>query len=427
MTSIDPQTSRRFAVDVVEKLRSAGFEALWAGGCVRDQLLGVEPKDYDVATSATPQQVRKVFGRGRTLAIGEAFGVIVVLGPPRAGQIEIATFRCDAQYSDGRHPDSVTFSTAEEDAQRRDFTINALFFDPTTEQVVDYVNGVEDLNRQVVRAVGDPFQRIAEDKLRMLRAVRFTSTFDFTLDENTLAAVQQQSHEIVIVSAERVAEEMRRMLVHANRVRSVELLNDSGLLEVVLPEVSQLDPQQEGVVGSASDNPWHRTLAVLGSLQQSTFPMALAAILREIDQGDTQSATVERICRRWKLSRHEMDCAIYLLEHQSLIRIADSAAWPKLQRLLVTDGIDDLLALSEAVAKIVDGHVEAIDYCRQRLALPAEQLNPVPLIDGGDLKAEGIVPGPVYKQLLGAVRDAQLENRITTKAEALEMVQDLLG
>lgn len=178
MTKNLKQSPRQFAVEVVERLRTAGYEALWAGGCVRDQLLQRTPKDYDVATSAHPDQIRDVFGRRRTLPIGAAFGVITVLGPKSAGQIEVATFRQDATYSDGRHPDSVTFSTAEEDARRRDFTINGLFYDPLNEQVIDFVGGQQDIDRRVVRAIGDPYERIAEDKLRMLRAVRFSATFD---------------------------------------------------------------------------------------------------------------------------------------------------------------------------------------------------------------------------------------------------------
>src|SRR5688572_4921449 len=182
----DPVRQRAFALEIVEKLRAAGFEALWAGGCVRDELLGLTPKDYDVATSAMPDQIRDVFGRRRTLPIGAAFGVITVLGPRAAGQVEVATFRTDAAYSDGRRPDSVTFTDAEHDAQRRDFTINGLFYDPIEGKVVDFVGGQEDLKRGTIRAIGDPRLRIAEDKLRMLRAVRFAATFNFAIDPDTM-------------------------------------------------------------------------------------------------------------------------------------------------------------------------------------------------------------------------------------------------
>src|SRR3954453_14301403 len=174
----DSGGQRAFALEIAQKLRAAGFEALWAGGCVRDELLGLTPKDYDVATSAKPDQIRDLFGRRRTLPIGASFGVITVLGPREAGQIEVATFRTDAAYSDGRHPDSVTFTTAEHDAERRDFTITGLFYDPVAEQVVDYVGGQEDLQAHILRAIGDPRLRLSEDNLRMLRAVRFAASFD---------------------------------------------------------------------------------------------------------------------------------------------------------------------------------------------------------------------------------------------------------
>src|SRR3954447_24762852 len=205
----DPARQRDFALEIAQKLRAAGFEALWAGGCVRDELLGLTPKDYDVATSATPEQIRDLFGHRRTLPIGAAFGVITVLGPRTAGQIEGATFRTDAAYSDGRHPDSVTFSTAEHDAQRRDFTINGLFYDPVAEKVVDYVGGQEDLKARILRAIGNPRLRLSEDKLRMLRAVRFAAAFNFQIDPGTLLAIQEMAPQIGTVSGERIGAEIR--------------------------------------------------------------------------------------------------------------------------------------------------------------------------------------------------------------------------
>ena len=215
---LDPALTRQFALDVVAKLRAAGHQALWAGGCVRDQLMGKTPKDYDVATDAQPERIREVFGQRRTLAIGAAFGVITVLGPKDAGQIEVATFRRDLGYSDGRRPDAVAFTSAEEDAKRRDLTINGIFFDPVAEQYLDFVGGQEDLKNHVIRAIGNPHERFAEDKLRMLRAVRFAAMFDFSLDAATKAAVQAMAGEINVVSAERIAAEMRLMFVHPSQI-----------------------------------------------------------------------------------------------------------------------------------------------------------------------------------------------------------------
>src|SRR5262249_40690266 len=236
----DLQRQREFALEIAKKLRAAGFEALWAGGCVRDQLLGLTPKDYDVATSAKPDEIRDLFGRRRTLPIGASFGVITVLGPSDAGQIEVATFRKDAAYSDGRHPDSVTFTDAEHDAQRRDFTINGLFFDPVQEEVVDYVGGQADLKAHIIRAIGNPRLRLSEDKLRMLRAVRFAAPFNFTIDPDTLHAIQEMAPQINTVSAERIGAELRRMLVDPNRAAALALLRETKLLAEVLPEVAAL-------------------------------------------------------------------------------------------------------------------------------------------------------------------------------------------
>ncbi|MGH7200793.1 MAG: CCA tRNA nucleotidyltransferase, partial [Planctomycetaceae bacterium] len=208
MTASNPQ--HEFALEVVRRLREAGHQALWAGGCVRDLLLGREPQDYDVATDAVPETVRDLFGRRRTLAVGASFGVIIVRGPQ--SEVEVATFRTDLGYSDGRRPDAVAFSTPQEDAQRRDFTINGMFYDPIAERIIDYVGGEEDLKRRIIRAIGRPEDRMAEDKLRMLRAVRFAARFDFAIDPATLTAIQQQARELVIVSAERIAAEMRHIL-----------------------------------------------------------------------------------------------------------------------------------------------------------------------------------------------------------------------
>lgn len=431
MQSTRPQ--RQFAVEVVTRLRAAGFDAYWAGGCVRDALLGLEPKDYDVATSAPPDEIRRIFGRRKTLAIGASFGVITVLGNKQQGQIEVATFRQDAAYSDGRHPDSVRFSTAREDAQRRDFTINGLFFDPVADQVIDFVGGEDDLRRGIVRAIGDPDARIDEDKLRMLRAVRFASTFDFQVDHQTLRAVRRHAEEILLVSAERIAEEMRRMLVHDRRARAVRLLNLAGLLDVVLPEAQALAPPPwDDACDDVPDDahagpPWQHALAILEQLPEPSFSMALAALLREAgDPATPRQAVVQEVARRWRLSNDVKDRAAWLLEKEPVVRRASEARWPDLQRILVAAAAAELLDYAEAVARVIDGHTGEIDFCRAKLALPADRLNPPPLITGDDLKAAGIPPGKAYRGLLTAARDAQLEGRITTKDEALRLARRLL-
>ncbi len=416
MASVNPNAAREFAIDVVRRLRAAGHEALWAGGCVRDQLMEQLPKDYDVATNAVPERIREVFGIRRTLAIGAAFGVITVLGPRGAGQIDVATFRRDAAYSDGRHPDAVTFSDAENDAQRRDFTINGLFYDPVTERVIDFVGGQADIEHGLIRAIGDPLARIAEDKLRMLRAVRFAARFDFAVEEQTLAAIKQQARELIIVSAERVATELRLILTHGSRVRGVELLAETGLLEVVLPEIAPVLQSGEA---------WSRTLAILGSLHAPTFAMSLAALLRELHVCEPGKHLARIAFQRWKLSTDELAGVEKLLSEESLIRLARQQPWPKVQRALVAPRLEELLGYCEAVARVVDGFTGEIDYCRHKSSLPVEELNPPPLITGDDLKRAGIPQGPIYREILDAVRDAQLEKIIASPETALEIALEI--
>jgi poly(A) polymerase len=431
MPTVDPKLARDFAVDVVRRLREAGHHALWAGGCVRDQLMGLVPKDYDVATDAVPDRIREIFGKRRTLPIGAAFGVITVLGPKGAGQIDVATFRRDAPYSDGRHPDAVTFADAEQDAQRRDFTINGLFYDPLASRVIDFVGGQEDLKGRVIRAIGDPRDRIAEDKLRMLRAVRFAARFDFALDAATLVAIQQQPRELVIVSAERIAAELRLILTHSSRARGVELLAETELLEVILPESATLEAGEGNVVRSLRERtesgmaPWQHTLQILSALDTPTFAMALAALLRELQAAQPQKNLAETVFDRWKLSTDELLGVEKFLREEPLIRTASQQPWPKLQRVLIAPRVEELLGYCQAVVRVLDGSTAQIDFCRAKLALPAAELNPPPLITGDDLKSLGLPPGPAYHDLLSAIRDAQLQRQIASRDEAIALVTRL--
>jgi poly(A) polymerase len=404
-----PPAQRAFALEIVQRLRAANFEALWAGGCVRDELLGIEPKDYDVATSATPDEVRNLFGRRRTLPIGAAFGVVTVLGPRDAGQIDVATFRTDAAYSDGRHPDSVSFSDAQHDALRRDFTINGLFFDPIAENVVDYVNGRADLEARIIRAIGDPRLRLREDKLRMLRAVRFAATFGFTIDDETMQAIQHMSPEIAMVSAERIGMEIRRMLLDDNRERAIRLLDAAGLLDRILPEVADEARNRESW--------WSCSLERLNRLRQPTLPLAFATLLLFVSGAD-----VELIGRRLRFTNKEIERTKWLLENLPSVAQAIAQPWPRLQRILIHEGIHELIALHETSS---EAELPAIQFCRERLAWPPEKLNPPPLLDGGDLIRHGLVPGPQFSDLLDQVRDAQLEGQISTRDEALALVDRL--
>jgi tRNA nucleotidyltransferase/poly(A) polymerase len=408
---IDNSPQRAFALEVVTKLRAAGFETYWAGGCVRDQLLGITPDDYDVATSAKPEEIRNVFGHRRTLAIGASFGVITVLGRRAAneGQIDVATFRTDAEYSDGRRPDAVHFTTAEHDAERRDFTINGLFFDPITNEIVDYVGGREDLERRIVRAIGDPHHRITEDKLRMLRAVRFAATFDFAIDPATLTAIQAMADQVTTVSAERIGAELRRMLLGPNRAAALDLLQDAKLLPYVLSEVAGLN-----------ESNFAETRRILASLDSPTLPLALAALLSHVSDADAAST----VGRRLRYTNKDIERTAWLLAHRATLANAPHEPWPRLQRVLVHHGAPELILLHTAVAGPA---APALAFVAECLAWPPEKLNPPPLVDGSDLIHHGLAPGPEFSRLLELARDAQLNGEIETTAGALNLVQRILA
>lgn len=450
MPDIDPAKQRDFALDVLRKLREAGYTAYWAGGCVRDQLMGHAPKDYDVATSARPDEIRRLFGRRRTLQIGAAFGVVSVLGPPGAGQVEVATFRQDISYTDGRRPDAIRFSTAEEDAARRDFTINGVFYDPIEDRVIDYVGGREDLRRGVVRAIGDPHERFTEDKLRMLRAVRFAARFGFVLDEATHQAIREMASKISIVSAERIAQEMRGMLTGPRRRGAMEMLWETGLIEPLLPELVPLHGRRHDLYGKPVDL-WQFTLAVLDRISDASFALALAAILQftglgideasdepsEVASPPDDAAGVQRwivrsagiaadVASRWKLSNKEADRVVWLVRHQRSLEGAAARRWSRLQPLLVSPGIDELLQLHADRLALAGQATDDVAYCRAQLQRPAAELDPPPLLSGHDLMELGVPRGEIYRHLLQAVREAQLDGQIGSRGEALAWVNRLL-
>lgn len=418
---------RQFAIQVVNQLQSAGFEALWAGGCVRDQLMGRTPKDYDVATNALPDQVRELFGHKRTIPIGAAFGVITVIGPKSAGQIEVATFRRDSQYSDGRHPDAVEFSNSQEDAQRRDFTINGLFYDPITEQVLDFVGGEQDLQRKVIRAIGDPLERIHEDKLRMLRAVRFASTFGFQLDKETLHAIRGQAKKIGQISSERIGNELVRMLSHPARAEAVQWLVDSDLLPELLPLGWYAPADWSGLA-------FQDRLNELRRLNSVSFEPAAVLLLRPVFEGLARTApTDERqsplevaVCQiqeRWKLTTLQRENMQWIMRNWELLSKADSMRWCELQPLLIHEAVEHALATARAIAIDTKG----LSLCQERLNWPSSQLNPPLLIRGEDLIRLGFKPGPQFKSILQEVRDKQLEGELRTVEQAQEFVTKTVG
>lgn len=404
--------AREFATEVVERLRRGGFQSLFAGGCVRDLLLGREPQDFDVATNATPDQVRDLFGRRRTLAVGASFGVMIVLGPDHV-QVEVATFRKEGPYHDGRRPASVAFCEPEQDALRRDFTINGMFYDPLESRVLDYVHGEADLAAGVIRAIGEPRERFREDKLRLLRAVRFAATLEFELEPQTADAVREMAGELPVVSAERIAQELRKMLGHPHRRRAMRLLDECGLLAVVFPELPD-DPTSR-----------ERASERLHLLPPETgFELGLAALLSELPA----TTVVRPICRRLKLSNDETHRIVWLVDESSTLDEAANWSQARLKRLFAHPDSRQLLQLARAQRLAHGRDLHAILHCEEFLArTPPEELDPPPLLTGNDLIGLGLSPGPAFKDVLEQVRDAQLNGEIVSADDAITLARRLGG
>ena len=402
-------TERDFALDVVRKLQGAGFQALWAGGCVRDELLGLTPADYDVATNARPEQLKPLFKRRNE--IGASFGVVQVIGPrDEAGEwttVEVATFRSDVSYSDGRRPDAVVFSSPEEDAQRRDFTINGLFFDPVTEELIDFVGGRADLDAKILRAIGDPAARFTEDKLRILRGVRIAARFELAIDPATLAAAKAMAREIRVVSPERIAEELRKLLAHPNRA--------SGSSAPARVQPRGADPA--GIGRRTVRRRWERGVRVVQRLPaQSIFPLAFAALLHSLDGSERRTNRRSPPPLRCGESR-----TVWLVENQRSLDDAPTLRLSRLKTMLVQPGIDELLALHRARALAEGSSLGAVEFCEAMLRdTSAGRTEPAAALTGEDLIAMGLKPGPEFKRILEAVREAQLEGKVKTKEEAID-------
>ncbi len=424
-------SEREFAIAIVRKLHEAGHRALWAGGCVRDQLLGLEPDDYDVASDARPEKVTRLFRR--TVAVGASFGVVEVLGPREQPElrVQVAAFRSDGAYIDGRHPQSVHFSSPEADAQRRDFTINGLFYDPLQDEVIDFVGGRADLEARVLRAIGNPHERFREDKLRLMRGVRMAARFGLSIEPVTLAAMHAMAEQINVVSAERIADELKKMLALPGRAIAMDLLMDVGLIKAVLPELVAERTSADDSNGVA----WQRALRILGSLPaQSSFPLGLACLLLvafspgiQAKSGKEKQAAAHagQICRRLKLSVADRERVEWLVANQHRLCEATSLRASALKRMLCQPGIRELLELHRAEAVAENKSPDQVQFCESKLAEWGEaELNPPMLVTGNDIEALGLRPGPEFKRLLDRVRDAQLDGIVKTREASLELLAE---
>jgi poly(A) polymerase len=432
-----PHLKQQAAAEIVRRLRAQKFQAYFVGGCVRDLVMGREPADYDVATDATPDEVLRLYPE--SLTVGAQFGVVVV--PREEGNVEVATFRSDGRYADGRHPEGVRFAkTPEEDVRRRDFTINGLLYDPVKEKVLDYVGGQADIRRRVVRTIGKPHERFAEDRLRMLRAVRFAARFEFKLDASALAAICVLAPEIQSMSAERVRDEILKILTDGHARRGFELLDQSALLGEVLPEVKAMQGVEQPPEFHPEGDVWIHTLMMLEGLRSPSPTLALGVLLHDV--GKPRTFTVrerirfdghvevgakmaEEICGRLRLSVRERERVVELVRHH--LRFKD---FPRMRRstqlrFLRMEGFDEHLELHRL--DCLSSHRNLTNYEMARRMLeetPAEEIKPAPLVTGDDLIARGYTPGPVFKQILQAVEDAQLEGRVGSREDALRLVAE---
>jgi poly(A) polymerase len=454
------------AVRIVRTLQNAGYEAFLAGGCVRDLLLGREPSDYDVATAATPDEVLEMFDR--TFSVGAHFGVVLVVDttgemPPEGSRgeqpvTEVATFRSDGVYSDGRHPDEVKYTkSAEEDVQRRDFTMNGLLLDAMkavdlwdkTETlqaaVIDHVGGLADMEAGVIRAIGRPERRFEEDQLRLLRAVRFAARFGFEIEPETFVAMRKHADRIHAVSRERVRDELTKMLTEGRARRAFELLDETGLLVQVLPEIAKMKGVEQPPQFHPEGDVWTHTLMLLEQLEAGC-PLTLAwgALLHDVGKPPTFRVAPDRIrfdghvdvgvaigaeiCRRFRFSNEETRQIVALVENHMKFADAPRMRASTLKRFFRLDGFDQHLALHRMDCLAAHANLDIWNFVRERYdAMPEEAMRPAPLITGRELIAAGYTPGAEFKQMLRAVEDAQLEGGIATADEALAWVRERFG
>jgi poly(A) polymerase len=427
------------ASEIVARLRRAGFETYLAGGGVRDMLLGRDPSDYDIATSAVPEAVRAIFPR--TIEVGTAFGVIRVV--TEDGTYEVAAFRTEGPYLDGRHPSSVRYTGPREDALRRDVTVNGLFYDPETAAVLDFVGGRADIAARVIRTIGDPATRFTEDRLRMLRAVRLAAELDFTISPDTLSALRRMRGELVSVSVERIRDELIRMLTGPDPARGVALLRETGLLEVVLPEVAA----EVGVPQPAEFHPegdvFEHTLLALRHLRRPSVTLAMATLLHDVGKPETLEradrirfnrhdevgeAIAHRVMERLRFPRRDVDRVTALVGRHMIFKDLPQMREARRRRLMAEEMFSDLLELHRADSAASHGDLSTYEWARTTLARLRDE-PPVPsrLITGDDLLALGLPPGPRIGEILRAVDDARLEGRIKTREEALAFARSLPG
>lgn len=430
----------KIAVEIVKTLHSKGHEAYFAGGCVRDKLRGVEPKDFDIATSAGPDEVQALFSK--TIPVGVQFGVVMVVEQETA--FEVATFRTEGNYQDGRHPGTVKFSTLEEDAKRRDFTVNGLYFDIKTQKVIDLVGGQQDLKSKIIRTIGEADKRFGEDHLRMMRAVRFACQLGFEIEQKTLEAVKSLSSLIVKVSPERIRDELTKTLTSAEPARGVRLLDQLGLLIHFLPEIETMKGVEQPSEYHPEGDVFIHTLMLLDGLKNSSVELAMGCLLHDVAKPATFVRAEDRIrfhghdrlgaemsetiCKRLCFSNAQTELICALVAEHLRFKDAFQMKVSTLKRFLSMDRFDLHLELHRLDCMASHKKLDAYEFCKQKWeefkSLPPP---PLKLVTGKDLIALGLKPGPRFSEIIRAVEDNILEGTVKTRDEALNYVKSLLS
>ncbi len=428
------------ALTIIKRLRDRKHQAFLAGGCVRDALLGKPPKDYDIATDAQPNVVQGLFPQ--TIPLGTQFGVVLVVVDGES--FAVTTFRHDGPYLDGRHPSHVRFGTLEEDIMRRDFTINGMLFDTYENRIIDLVGGEKDLKRRVVRAIGDPKRRFEEDRLRMVRAIRFAAGLDFTIEADTLRAIQSQAPSIVQVAWERIGEEITRVLTEGGARKGFELLDQTGLLSALIPEVVALKGVEQSPEYHPEGDVFTHTMRLLGHLASPTESLAYGCLFHDIakppcferrDSKITFYGHTERgaemaveILKRLKRSRTVWEKVAFLVKNHLRYTQAPKMRLSTLKRFLREESIEELLELCRIDALSANGDLQYYDFCKQKLSeLDEEEIRPAPLLRGKDLIAMGFSPGPIFQKILKQVEEGQLNGEILSRDDAVSWIRNEYG
>ena len=428
---------RESAVEVVMILREAGFKANWAGGCVRDIFMDLEPQDYDVATDARPNEVMGLFPG--SVPVGISFGVVRVL--KNGHEFEVATYRADGRYLDGRHPETIEFSGEKEDALRRDFTINGMYYDPIKKEVVDYVGGQADLRKGVIRAIGEPRERFEEDKLRLMRAIRFSARFNYRIDPRTEEALRKSSGKISQISGERIRDEFEKMLCGPNPAGSMRLLHDFHLLGIILPEVGAMEGVEQPKEFHPEGDVLTHTMLLIEKLDRPSFELALGALLHDIGKPLTFSISdrirfnnhcevgarmAGDVCKRLRLSNEQSGRVVELVRDHLRFKDVRQMRQSTLKRFLRRPSFPEHLELHRLDCLASHGDLSLWEFCKEKLReMGPEEMRPERLLTGEDLIRMGYSPGPIFAKILSGLEDAQLEGRIKSREEAVLSIEQM--